>query len=253
MMHEVFGDMDLASVPVRNKAHEVLKRSIIEGKLAPGERLVESRIAEGLRISRTPLREAILRLEAEGFLQRQANGAVQVKPLSVVDVRELYAARSVLAGLVVREAATRLSKAQLDRLAELTGHLSEVAESSADVPGVARIGEEFHQTIVEASGNRTCADLLRGLRDRIAHYRHLTMTIPGRRRAAARELGAVLECLRRRDPAGAERAMRRHVLRAGRCMIQQLDAGRLGRGGLQGRASRGPRESRSRRARRTAE
>jgi DNA-binding GntR family transcriptional regulator len=226
--HErLFEQVDLASVPVRDKAHDVLKRAIIEGKLAPGERLVESQIADGLNISRTPLREAILRLEAEGFLQRHANGSVYVKRLSVADVQGLYAARSVLEGLAAREAASRITVAQLARLDAILAEVREAGTAATDVSRLAELGEEFHRIIIEASGNTTCAELLHFLRDRIAQHRHFTMAMPSRQRAAARELGAVLTQLRRRNPEAAERAARRHVLQAGRCMLRALKAGDL--------------------------
>jgi len=226
---KIFDDADLAPVSVRDKAYEVVKRAIVQGRLKPGERLVETRIAETLNISRTPLREAILRLEAEGFVQRLPSGGVRVGPSSETEIRELFAVRSVLEGLAAREAAERLSDAQLQRLAGLIQQIAEADGSAPDVLQIARLGEEFHRIILEASGNRKCAGLLRVLRDHIDRYRFLTIAIPGRGRAAASEHEAVLNALRTRHPEAAELAMRAHVWEAGKWMMRRLREVNLGK------------------------
>ncbi len=219
---EVFEDTDLFPVSVRDKAYDVIKRAIVRGTLSPGQRLVEVRIAETLNVSRTPLREAILRLEAEGFVERLASGGVRVKALSAAEIRELYAVRSVLEGLAAREAAERLTDEQIDRLTGLIRQLKNADGSAPDVARIAALGEEFHRIILEASGNQTCTELLRLLRDHINRYRHLTIAIPGRHRAAAKEHETLFAVLRQRDPEQSERAMRTHVLEAGEWMMRRL-------------------------------
>jgi len=221
-----FGDIDLIPVPVRNKAYEVLKRAIIQGTLKPGQRLVEAQIAEMLNISRTPLREAILKLEPMGFVQRLPNGGAMVASLSAQEIRELYAVRSMLEGLAARESAAGLTDEQLGRLADLTRQLE--TAGAADVAQIAEIGERFHLIILEASGNRKCREHLSMLRDQIDRYRYLTIVIPGREQAAAREHFTLLAVLRRRDPDQAEQAMRRHVLQAGESMMRRLSTMDLG-------------------------
>ena len=220
-MDEVFKGATLLPVPVRSKAYEVLKDAIIRGSLRPGQRLIESQLAELLNISRTPLREAMLRLESEGFVQRLSSGGAQVKPLSAEEIRDLYAIRAVLEGLAVREAAERITDAQLERLAVLTREL-EAIEDGADLEYIANLGEMFHLVILEASGSRQLAEHLRLLRDQIQRYRYLTIQVAGRGRAAAGEHTALLAVLRQRDPAQAEQAMRQHVHQAWQSMMSRL-------------------------------
>jgi len=221
-LEKVFAKASFLPIAVRDKVHDVLKEAIVRGYLPPGARLIEVEIAKLLRISRTPLREALLRLEAEGFVERVPSGGVRVKDLSEQEVRELYAVRSVLEGLAAREAARRLTKGQLDHLRTITRQIAEADGPVPDVLRIARLGEEFHQIILEASGNQKCAEILRLLRDHIDRYRYLTIAIPGRGRAAAAEHESLVEVLETGDPDEAERAMRAHVLEAGNWMLQRL-------------------------------
>jgi len=223
LLGEVFEDVTLVPVSVRDRTYEALKQAIVRGRLAPGQRIVEAQVAELLNISRTPLREALLRLEAEGFVERVTSGGVRVRGLSLEEIRELYAVRSVLEGLTAREATERITNEQLESLANLIRQIEEAdSGASPDVHRIARLGEEFHQIILEASGNRKCADLLRLLQDHIDRYRQFTIAMPGRGRAAAKEHEALLEALRLRDPEKAERAMRAHVLEAGQWLTRRL-------------------------------
>ena len=226
---QIFNNLTLLPVAVRDRAYEALKEAIVRGQLGPGERIVEVRIAKMLRISRTPLREALLRLEAEGFVERIPSGGVRVKGLSEQEIRELYTVRSVLEGLAAREAAERLTERQLDRLSIIVRQIAEADGPVPDLLRIARLGEEFHQIILEASGNRKCAELLHLLRDHIDRYRYFTIAIPGRGRAAAKEHEILLEVLRARDPEASERAMRAHVLEAGNWMMRRLREAHLGR------------------------
>jgi DNA-binding GntR family transcriptional regulator len=220
-MAELFGDTHLVPEPVRNKVYEALKDAILRGTLPPGQRMVEAQLAEMLNVSRTPLREAILKLESDGLVRRLSSGGAQVRPISADEIRELYAIREVLEGLAVRDAATRINEAQLERLAQLARELEEIEHGGA-VQRIAVLGEQFHQVILEASGNRQLAVHLRLLRDQIQRYRYLTIQVAGRGRAAAKEHAALLAVLRRRDPDQAERSMRRHVQHAWRSMIGRL-------------------------------
>lgn len=208
--------------PVRDKAYDALKSAIIRGQLSPGERLIETQIAHLLSISRTPLREALLKLESAGFVERLPSGGAQVKSLSATEVRELYAVRSVLEGLAAREAAQRLTNGQLADLAVLTRKLRAADSVDPEIQLIADIGEQFHSIILEASRNRTLEYLLRLLRDHIDQYRHLTINIPGRGLEAAKEHAALLSVLRRRNASLSEAAMRRHVLRAREAMMKRL-------------------------------
>lgn len=220
-MDEVFRETHLLPVPVRDKAYEALKEAIIRGRLRAGQRLVEAQLAETLNISRTPLREAILKLQSEGFVQRLSSGGAQVTPLSADEIRHLYAIREVLEGLAARDAAERITDEQLERLDQLTREL-EAIEASTDLERVARVGEQFHRIVLEASGNRQLAEHLRQLRGQIQRYRYLTIQVVGRGRAAAGEHAALLEVLRKRDSAEAEKVARWHIRQAWQSMISRL-------------------------------
>jgi DNA-binding GntR family transcriptional regulator len=218
---EALKQIDLP-ISIRDRAYESLKVAIVKGALKPGQRLIESQIAEILHVSRTPLREAIRRLEAEGFVERIHQGGVRVRQLTVQEAKELYSVRSVLEGLAAREAASRISQEQLQHLERIVSQMELVSGPTTDLEAIAQLGERFHSVILEASGNRKCADLLQLQRDHIDRYRHLTIAMPGRSRAAAQEHKDLLSVLRSRDPDAADEAMRRHVLGAGSWMLQSM-------------------------------
>lgn len=222
MADNPFKDADLQPISVGDKAYDALKQAIIRREIRQGQRLVETQLAEMLNISRTPLREAILRLEAEGFLRRRPDGGVVVAMLSLREVRELYVVRSVLEGLAAREATARLSEDDLARLDFLVDEMPGADSRPADLQRIAQAGREFHQIILRASGNQKCADLLRLLRDHIDRYRRLSLAIPGHAEAAAEKHAAVVRAFRRGDSDEAERIMRRHVLGAWVSLVRTL-------------------------------
>lgn len=228
-MGNPFGEVNVQPVTVSQQVFEILKAAIIQGRLAPGARLVEVELAQMLGVSRTPLREAILRLEHEGWLERQLNGGVQVAPLLLDEVEQTYQARAALEGIIARQAVERITPEQLAELEMLT-ELMAARQSTGKLAEMVTLGKSFHQIIHEASGNRVCVQLLRMLNDRADRYKHLSVILPGRAERAALEHRRLLECFKARHPRRAEAEMRRHVLDAGRRLVQAIRSSKNGKG-----------------------
>ena len=188
-----------------------LRDRITSHDLAPGTRLNETELAASLSVSRTPLREALRMLLAEGLVNQLPTGGMVVAPLDAEDMRELYVVRAALEGVVAREACERLTDedfVQLDALVDQMGRL-------LDYPGeMLRLGQQFHARLLSASGNRRCEQLLRQLRGHLARYQAITATITPRRHDAYAEHQAILAALRARDADTAEARMRAHVMAA---------------------------------------
>lgn len=202
--------------------YRLLRDAVVNQELAPSTRLLEPELAVHLSVSRTPVREALRALEADGFVKRLPNGGLIVAAVDARDVRELYAVRMALESLAAREAAQR---ATMHNARELTAILDE-ADRLADSSGsVIMLGERFHHRIAEVADNLRAAELLDKLHDHIVRYRLATAVESRERQDSARqEHRRVAEAILEGSPNAAERAMRVHVQREGAFLERALVA-----------------------------
>jgi DNA-binding GntR family transcriptional regulator len=191
--------------------YAALRDRITGHDLAPGTRLNETELAASLSVSRTPLREALRMLLAEGLVHQLPTGGMVVAPLDAEDMRELYVVRAALEGVVAREACARLTEADFAELDALIDQMGRLLDYPAEM---LRLGQRFHARLLAAAGNRRAEQLLRQLRGHIDRYQAITATIDPRRHDAYREHQAILKELRARDADAAEARMRAHVLAA---------------------------------------
>lgn len=189
----------------------VLRDRIIRHELAPGIRLNETELATSLSVSRTPLREALRMLLAEGLVTQLPTGGMVVAPLDAEDMRELYVVRAALEGVVAREACARLTDTELADLDAIIDQMERLLDYPAEM---LRLGQQFHAILLAASGNRRCDQLLRQLRGHLNRYQTVTSLNQSRRHEAYAEHRAILDALRARDADAAETRMRAHVITA---------------------------------------
>jgi DNA-binding GntR family transcriptional regulator len=194
-------------------AYERLEKAIMEGDIAPGDRLGESALARRFGISRGPLREAIGQLEGRGLVVRISNQGARVVSLSTRELVDLMVIRESLEGTACRLAATRISDNQLKQLERM---LSDHGDTEAVRSGRGYFQgsgtQDFHQVILQACGNPRLVGMLDGeLYSLLRLYRHHMSMRPGRPAAALEEHRAILEALQARDEDKAEAAMRRHI------------------------------------------
>ncbi|GAA4842787.1 GntR family transcriptional regulator [Luteimicrobium xylanilyticum] len=200
--------------------YDVLRTEIIDGTLAPDERLSEPVLAARLGVSRTPVREALRRLEAETLVVEQPTGGVRVAPLDVADARQVYEVRARLEGLLARRAAERVagldgrpgadeSRAEdVERLSRLVDLMDTVRDHDDEV---LRIGAEFHAVVERLAEDRLCAALLRQIRGHVDRYRTLATRERVGTTAHVDEHRAVARAVVDGDPDAAEDAMRAHI------------------------------------------
>ena len=196
--------------------YDVLRTEIIDGTLAPDERLSEPVLAARLGVSRTPVREALRRLEAETLVVEQPTGGVRVAPLDVADARRVYEVRARLEGLLARRAAERVAGTAGDgatapdvaRLARLVELMDAVRDHDDEV---LRIGAEFHAVVERLADDRLCAALLRQIRGHVDRYRTLATRERVGTTAHVDEHRAVARAVVEGDPDAAEDAMRAHI------------------------------------------
>lgn len=151
--------------------YERLRDWIVHGKLGPGAAVDQERLAESLKVSRMPLRQALQRLESEGLIERRPHHTAIVTRFSQSDIQEIYAARSVLEGLLAEKGADALDQRGLSQLAEIYAAMAgpvPVSDSDAFV----RQDWDFHQTIYRASGYLRTIDITEQLRSSSERYMH---------------------------------------------------------------------------------
>ena len=206
---------------LREEIRDRLIEDILGGRLVPGDRLVETRIAQSYGVSQAPVREALRDLELLGFVVSAPFRGSVVREVSTSDLVQIYPIRAVLEGLAARDAATRLNAAGLKKLESL---VTSMRKSAARGDTRAAISDDFafHLIIVEASGNWLLKQFWE--RMRLATTTFLTVSRSHHALAEIAERHApVLEALRRRDPDAAERAMRRHIEEPGEWLRLALD------------------------------
>jgi DNA-binding GntR family transcriptional regulator len=193
----------------REEIRERLIEDILGGKLAPGARLVETRLAQQFGVSQGPVREALRDLELFGFVVSTSFRGTQVRQISTQDLLEIYPIRAALEGVAARGAASRIDEATLTKLADLIDVMREAANND-DHRTVVEADGAFHRTIVEASGNRMLEHVWQTLRLSITTCVTHSVTHRSLHVIAERHV-LLLDALRARDPERAEAAMRRHI------------------------------------------
>lgn len=195
---------------LRNKVFRYIKSHIISGAYNPGETLLESKLAEELGVSRTPIREAIRLLELEGLVEVTTKKGAVILGISQKDVQDIYAIRQLVEGLAGRWAAERISEGELKDL-QKTFELMEFYGQKQDLEEVTELDNKFHQAIYEASGSRILYLTLRNLHEYAQMARIRSLAFRNRLPQTLTEHKAILEAIRSKDADGAEKALSEHV------------------------------------------
>lgn len=200
-------------------AYERLFNAIQTGELKPGTRIREVDLAEQFGISRTPIRDAILKLEADGLLIHEARKGAVIKTLSHREIIELYAMREVLEGTAARYAAQHASAEEIDELRAL----NELMHSHSDQPEfVAGINRQFHTLLYNCGNNRYLLGALRSLSNAMALLGQTTLADQSRTEEAFNEHISIVGAISNRDGDSAETAARRHIRKAKAERLKQL-------------------------------
>jgi len=204
-------DISRHAAPLRLKVEEVLRQAIIDGRLAPGQRLTERRLTEMTGVSRTLIREALRQLESQGLVSLIPNKGPIVRELTAAEGRDLYAIRGVLEGLAARLFVQKAESAAIEEIGEALDAVI-AAYERGDFPQALRTKNHFYEVLFRGTGSETLSSMLQTLHARIWRWRALGVThpqrSPGRAREAILGLKAIRDAIRRGDAAAAEQATR---------------------------------------------
>ncbi len=201
--------MDPAKAPVKD-AYELILEAIDVGVYRPGDRLVESELAERFGVSRTPIREALQRLETQSLLTRDGRSLI-VASLDHSQLAELYVVRAELEGLAARLAARHAAPEEVKVLQDM------VAEDRAllnDPDALSRANRRFHKQIHLASHNRFLVQQLDLVHRSMALLATTTLAAEGRGEDALAEHGEIVDAIERHDGDAAYAALKRHISKA---------------------------------------
>jgi DNA-binding GntR family transcriptional regulator len=195
---------------LRGRVYNALREDILSGRYAPGESLIELRIADELNVSRTPVREAIRQLELEGLVESIPNKGVTVKGISKKDMGDIYRIRRVLEGLAARWSVEQITDQELKKLTEVY-ELMEFYTAKGDIDQIAKLNTEFHDIIFSATKSSILKHILKDFQFYVKWARHESLSVPGRKEEALKEHYAILQAFLKRDADESEKYLTIHV------------------------------------------
>jgi len=198
-----------------------LREDIVSGRLRPNERIVESDIAQRMKISRTPVREALALLENRGYLSRLPSGRLIVTDHSPSQIRNLYEVREALEAMALRLACQRATEDEIERASQLHESMVQVVRER-NVNQFIDLNSAFHNHLFSICGNEQLISLLQTYRDQYFDRRLVRVFNSNDWRNMPKQHQKLLDAVRQRDPRLAEKAVHEHITTALRIAIERL-------------------------------
>lgn len=223
-MITIYGSTDthISRISAKDIAYEQVKEKIINCILKPGEPIIKGKLGEELEISRTPLREALQRLEIEELVTRNSNGTFSVAPISAKEVKELFIMRSKLEGILINDAIDNLTNQNIEYLTYLT-KMVKITSRLEDYTDSENFGGKFHSAIYSISQNSTVVNIIYQLNDRINRYRRLAHNHFEDIKTSSEEHEYILEHMIRRDKKNAELEIEKHIITAMQVAVKAIE------------------------------
>ncbi len=210
---------DAASL--RERVTASIRNAILDGRLEPGQKLVERELCSALDISRTLLREVLPQLQAEGLIKSVAHKGPSVASIQADEVMEIYQVRLALESLAVREFTRNASDQQVLDLREQLSALKR-PEAAANLRNLLLAKAGFYSVLLEGCGNRVINQTLKQLNNRMVLYKRLSLSVPGRLVETISELEALVTAIEARDPDRAAKLCDIHILNSQKNVLRQL-------------------------------
>ena len=197
-------------LPLRDVVFNTLRQAILKGELEPGERLMEIQLAERLGVSRTPIREAIRKLELEGLVLMIPRKGAEVAKISARSLRDVLEVRRALEELAIELACQRMSEDDVEALKKAQGGFKS-AIVDGDAMRIAETDEHYHDVIYAGTGNVKLVQMLNNLREQMYRYRLEYIKDEDKRKILILEHERILKAVRDRKVTDAKEAMREHI------------------------------------------
>ncbi len=209
--------------PLREIVYEQLKLQILTGRITPGTRMMEVELADEMGVSRTPVREAIRKLEKEGLVTIEPRRGAYASDISVKDMVDTLEVREDLEGLAAALAAERMTEEQVEELIQITRKYSEAIKDN-DTEKIIRYDEQFHKHIVACSGNKTLIQLSETVQELALRFRYLFYDDFSRYENMPVEHRQIIDAIKGGDADTARQTADIHVKRLKEFVIQEGEA-----------------------------
>jgi DNA-binding GntR family transcriptional regulator len=196
-----------------------IRRSVLDGHFAAGQRLIESELCDLYQVSRATVRQALRELVADGLVEVQRNKGARVRVISTAEAVEITEVRMALEGLLAAKAAERVTPGQAERLLGIRDAMREKV-AAHDPLAYSDLNASLHALIQEIAGQLTAQTILARLQGQIVRHQFRLSLQPGRSSVSLGQHEKIVDAIVARDPAGAEAAMREHL----RDVITQISA-----------------------------
>jgi DNA-binding GntR family transcriptional regulator len=204
-------------------ATELIREAIVDGRLEPGRRLKEEELARELGISRTPVREALLMLQAEGLVVAIPNRGAMVRVHTTEDLDDLYQLRALLEGYAARRAAARISDEQVELLRSSCDRFDGL-NPDEELRELVRENLLFHSTILDVAGSARLSSMVRRVIELPLVYKSYIWYSPDQKRISAHYHRQIVNALEARDSERAELIMKEHIYEARDLLVSHLRA-----------------------------
>ncbi|AFS77231.1 transcriptional regulator, GntR family [Gottschalkia acidurici 9a] len=207
--------------PLRDIVFETLREAILSGKLKPGERVMEVQLAEKLGVSRTPVREAIRKLELEGLLVMIPRKGAYVADVSIKDVLNVLEIRASLEGLAASLAAERITDDEIKELKEKAKEFEQMSKEN-NKEGMIQKDTEFHNVLLNASRNDKLVNIVEGLGDQVQRFRVIYFTEYKNDENIKIEHSRIVDAISKRDSEKADEVAQEHIGNIGNYLLNQI-------------------------------
>ena len=209
-------------LPLRDVVFNTLRQAILKGELKPGERLMEIQLANKLGVSRTPVREAIRKLELEGLVLMIPRKGAEVAEITRQDMEDVLEVRTALEELAVKDACDHITDAQLSELKKASNEFKKVLLEGKDLVTCADADMHFHNVILSATNNRRLIQMLNNLSEQMYRYRMEYLKDERTHKTLIDEHDAIRRALKKHDKTKAGAAIRVHIDNQKRSILESL-------------------------------
>ena len=209
---------------LRDQTYDIIKNMIILREIEPGKKINEEHIAREIQVSRTPIREALCRLENEGIVRIIPRRGAFVSDLTETNVKEILLIREVLEGLVARLAVENMDQKTLEKLRKALEKVRTIPETDRELIHYTRSEVDFHALLLEASNNQMLKNMMEIVNAHLQIIRLRTVVIPERAQKTVEEHQQILQAIVDGDAAAAEELMRKHVRSVREVALRNIEA-----------------------------
>ncbi|MGX7394332.1 GntR family transcriptional regulator [Carnobacterium mobile] len=223
-IREIINFTDISQFkPLNEIVFDGIRKAIITGRIPVGQRIKEKEFAERMNISRTPIREALHRLEKEGLVEYIPKFGTIVKRITIEDAKEIYQIRQALDVVATINAMTRMTKEQFDELKQLLVKTEEVNKKNQDVEEVIRLFSIFNEKIYQFSDMPRLTSIVTKLREYLMRFRDISLTEEGRRKKALNEHWMIYRGMYNKDEEQIKLIINEHLSYSEKFILAEME------------------------------